>query len=258
MNEKDLTELLRRETDDLAPDVLSLVAGGLRRGRVRQRRRRVAAAVATSAAAVLVTVGGVQLIGSDGPATRGIAPAAPSVTSAPSDTSAPSTPSHPSRTPDSEPPPKAELAVTTEQVPTTFATLEPGEVSAPSAKSGPDTAPVVDFTWMGFGIRVGLTPDDYATGRSVPSPARRCAELGDGSVCRPGPDGTVVSTSSFTNPAVDGGTQVRSVTVFRPDGWDVLVMAYNGPGKEGPAIAAEPPLDLEQLQRIASSDVWFR
>ncbi len=66
-------------------------------------------------------------------------------------------------------------------------------------------------------------------------------------------------TSSFTNPAVDSGTDVRSVTVFRrPDGWDVLVMAYNGPAKEGPVTAAEPPFDLQELQRIASSDVWFR
>ena len=57
---------------------------------------------------------------------------------------------------------------------------------------------------------------------------------------------------------MDGGTDVRSVSVFRPDGWDVLVMAYNGPRKEGPVLAAEPPFDLRELQRIASSDVWFR
>ncbi|QNN53657.1 hypothetical protein [Nocardioides mesophilus] len=244
MNEKDVTDLLQRATRELSPDVHTMVAYGLRRGRVRQRRRRAVAAGAASAAAVLVTVGGVQLLGSAGPAPRPIAPA---------DSATPSVPSPaPSRAA------KARLAVATEQVPTTFASIAPGEVSPPSAKSGPDSAPVVDFTWRGFGIRVGLTPDDYVTGRSIPDPARRCAEQGDGSVCRPGPDGTVVSTSSFTNPAVDGGTQVRSVTVFRPDGWDVLVMAYNGPGKEGPVTADAPPLGLPQLQRIASSDVWFR
>ncbi len=89
-------------------------------------------------------------------------------------------------------------------------------------------------------------------------PARRCAEQAEADRCRPGPDGTVVVTSDATNPEVDGGTRVRSVNVFRPDGWDVLVMAYNGPGKEGPAIADEPPFDVQQLLRIASSDVWFR
>ena len=76
--------------------------------------------------------------------------------------------------------------------------------------------------------------------------------------CRPGPDGTVIATSSSTNPAVDGGTDERSVWVFRPDGWDVLVMAYNGPAKAGPVIADEPPFSLQELQQIASSDVWFR
>lgn len=245
MNEKNMTDLLQRATRDLTPDVPALVAGGLRRGQVRQRRRRTAAAVVTSAAAVLVTVGAFQLLSGDATST-GIAPA---------DTAPPSAST---RSPSPEAAAKAELAVTTEQVPTTFASLQPGRVSTPSPKSGPDAAPVVDFTWEGFGVRVGLTPDDYVTGRSTADPARRCAEQAGGQPCRSGPEGTAVSTSSFTNPGVDGGTDVRSVTVFRPDGWDVLVMAYNGPAKEGPVTADEPPFDLQQLQRIASSDVWFR
>lgn len=248
MNENDLTDLLQRATRDLAPDVGALVAGGRRRGQVRQRRRRTAAAVATGAAAVLVAAAGLQMLTADDTASRGISPADPAPPSAP----ASSEPARPA------PVARAELAVTTDQVPTTFASLEPGQVSKPSSQSGPDTAPVVDFTWKGFGIRVGLTPDDYVSGRSVPDPARRCAEQAGADQCRPGPGGVVISSSSFTNPVADGGTRVRSVNVFRPDGWDVLVMAYNGPGKEGPVIASEPPFDLRQLQRIASSDVWFQ
>lgn len=246
MNEKDMTELLQRATEELTPDVQALVAGGLRRGQVRQRRRRTAAAAVTSAAVVLLAAGGFQMLRADGTTSRGIAPADPAPPSASTRPARPETTA------------KSELAVNTEQVPTTFASLEPGQVSAPSPKSGPDAAPVVDFTWEGFGVRVGLTPDDYVTGRSTADPALRCAEQAEGQQCRSGPGGTAVITSSFTNPAVDGGTDVRSVTVFRPDGWDVLVMAYNGPAKEGPVTAAEPPFDLQELQRIASSDVWFR
>lgn len=246
MNENDVSDLLHRATRDLAPDVGSLVAGGIRRGQVRQRRRRTAAAVTTSAAVVLVAAAGFQLLTAEDTASRGISPVDP----APPSASARS--AHPA------PVARAELAVTTTQVPAAFASLAPGRVSRASSKSGPDAAPVVDFTWDGFGIRVGLTPDDYVTGRSVPDPARRCAEQAQGDPCRPGPGGTVVSTSSTTNPAADGGTHVRSVSVFRPDGWDVLVMAYNGPGKEGPVLASEPPFDRRQLLRIASSDVWFR
>ena len=235
-----LSDLLERATRDLTPDLEALVAGGVRRGRIRQRRRRVASTVAGAATAVLVVAVGWQVVGGDDVGSRGIDPA----TTVPSAVN----PSAPVR---------AELAVTTEQVPTTFASLEPGEVSAPSTRSGPDEAPVVDFTWNGFGVRVGITPDDYVSGESVPDPARRCAEQSDGESCRPGPGGTIISTWSSTSPPVDGGTTVRSVSVYRPDGWDVLVMAYNGPGKEGPVTAEQPPFDLQELERIAASDAWF-
>lgn len=254
MNEQEMANLLDRATRDLAPDIEALVAGGLRRGQARRHRRQMVTTVATTVAAVLViVVAGSQLLGPGGAADRAIDPAdsVPSTLASPSPTaSAPPTgPTSPTR---------ARLAVTTEQIPKTFASLEPGLVSAPSAESGPDTAPVVDFTWNGFGIRVGLTPDDYVTGRRVPDPARRCAEQAGGDPCRPGPDGTVISTTSSTNPKVDGGTEVGSARVFRPDGWDVLVMAYNGPAKQGPATAVKPPFTLPELQRIATSNIWFR
>ncbi|MEP7088893.1 MAG: hypothetical protein ABI776_02200 [Nocardioidaceae bacterium] len=253
-----MASLLHRATRDLAPDVEALVAGGLRRGQVRRRRRRIAATavtVATSMAAVLaVIVASSQLLGPGGVPDRADDPAdsAPTAAVSPSPTTSASTPARPAGRI------QARLAVTTEQVPTTFASLEPGQVGVPSADSGPDAAPVVDFTWNHFGIRVGITPDDYATGHSVPDPVRRCAEQSGGAPCRPGPDGTAISTSSSTSPAVDGGTVMRSVWVFRPDGWDVLVAAYNGPSRQGPVTADKPPLTLRELEHVATSDVWFR
>ncbi len=252
MNEQEMADLLDRGTRDLEPDVEALVAGGLRRGQVRRHRRQTAAAVTSTVVAVVAIVAaGSQLLGPGGGAHRPTGPAG-SVTS----TVAPP-PSPTVSTPPPTAPAKARLAVTTGQVPTTFAALEPGTVSAPSAKSGPDAAPVVDFTWNGFRVRVGITPDDYVTGRPMPDPARRCAEQAGGAPCRPGPDGTVISTSSATNPSRDGGTDVRSVWVFRPDGWDVLVMAYNGPSKQGPVTADKPPFTLRELRRVATSDIWF-
>lgn len=254
MNEQEMADLLDRATRDLAPDVEALVAGGLRRGQVRRHRRQMVATVTSTVVAVLaIVVAGSQLLGPGGIANRVIDPAGsatPTVGPASPTISAPK-PTSPTTT-------KARLAVTTEQIPTTFSSLEPGKVSTPSAKSGPDAAPVVDFTWNGFGIRVGITPDDYVTGRSVPDPARRCAEQAGGDPCRPGPDGTVISTTSVTNPTADGGTDMRSAWVFRPDGWDVLVMAYNAPSKQGPVTADKPPFTLPELRRIATSDIWFR
>lgn len=274
MNEKELTELLERATRDLGPDIEALVAGGLRRGQVRQRRRRVGAAVAAAVAAVLVVGAGSQLLGADGSGGRALDPAdSPPASTSPSAASISPT-SNASPPPDSSDsarptaptrrtaPVRARLAVTTAQVPAAFASLQPGEVGAPSAGSGPDSAPVVDFTWNGFGVRVGLTPDDYVSGAPVPDPARRCAEDGvEGggvSPCRPGPDGTVIQTLTSASPEVDGGTTERMVAVYRPDGWDVLVMAYNGPGKDGPPTADQPPFDIAELRQIALSDSWFR
>ncbi len=256
MNENEMTELLHRATRDLVPDVDALVAGGLQRGLVRRRRRRTAAAVGAGAAAVLVTAGALQLLGDDSVRGRVVLPAdTPSATP----TTPTTRPSSPAPTPSAGPTARARLAVTTEQVPATFASLEPGRVSAPEPKSGPDSAPVVDFTWNGFGIRVGLTPDDYATGERVTDPWLRCNEDSPApDSCRPGPDGSVVSTSAGVNPPVDGGATVWSAQVFRADGWDVLVMEYNGPGKEGPPTADRPPFSVEELLTIAASDVWFR
>lgn len=206
-----------------------------------------------SQAVSVVIVASSQVLGPGGDPDRADDPAgSASAALSPSPTVGSSTPTRPAGRV------RARLAVTTEQVPATFASLEPGQVGVPSAKSGPDAAPVVDFTWDHFGIRVGITPDDYVTGRSVPDPARRCVEQAGGGTCRPGPDGTVVSTSSSTNPEVDGGTAVRSVSAFRPDGRDVLVMANNGPTRQGPVIADKPPLTLTELEHVATSDLWFR
>ncbi len=252
MNEQEMADLLDRATRDLTPNVDALVVGGLRRGQVRLRRRRATAALATVAAVLTVMVAGSQLLGPGGAGGRAVDPAGPSAPMvSPSPTLGSPAPTGPAPTT------RARLAVTTAQVPATFASLEPGRVSAPSAKSGPDRAPVVDFTWNGFGVRVGITPDDYVSGRPVPDPSDRCAQQAGGDVCRGGPDGTVTSTSSSTSPPADGGTAVRSVWVFRPDGWDVLVVAYNGPAKQGPVTADQPPFTLAELGRIAASDVWF-
>ena len=51
-----VTELLRRASDDLAPDVDRLVSGGITRGRTRQRRARIGTTVASLAVIGVVGV----------------------------------------------------------------------------------------------------------------------------------------------------------------------------------------------------------
>ena len=55
-----VTELLRRASDDLAPDVDRLVSGGITRGRSRQRRARIGTTVASLA--VIGVVGGLAVV----------------------------------------------------------------------------------------------------------------------------------------------------------------------------------------------------
>ncbi len=144
VNEDEISTLFQRATRDLTPDVGSLVAGGVRRGRVRQRRRRVVGGGAL-VAVVLVAGAGWQLGGQDASGSRAIDPAAPR----PSATAPTTLPSSPRASADGSTAPavtapatpaRVALAVTTAEVPTTFASLAPGDVTAP--EPGPDrTAP---------------------------------------------------------------------------------------------------------------------
>ncbi|NYJ02298.1 hypothetical protein HNR19_002996 [Nocardioides thalensis] len=62
MNEHDLTALLERSTEDLAPDVERLLAAGVARGRSSLRRRRVALSLGTAAAVATALAAGVTLL----------------------------------------------------------------------------------------------------------------------------------------------------------------------------------------------------
>jgi hypothetical protein len=66
MNEQELTALLERGAQDLAPDIDRLVGGGAARGRRSVRRRRVGVGVAAVAVVGAVGIGAVVLPGSDG------------------------------------------------------------------------------------------------------------------------------------------------------------------------------------------------
>ncbi len=81
-----VTELLRRASDDLTPDVDRLVRGGITRGRSRQRRARIGTTVASLA--VIGVVGALaavvpQLDGADSARDPGIATEGPSATATP-------------------------------------------------------------------------------------------------------------------------------------------------------------------------------
>ncbi|WP_193612438.1 hypothetical protein [Nocardioides lijunqiniae] len=252
----DSTSTLQRAASRLEPDVDRLVAGGTARGRRLRRRRRVGGGI-TAAAVVGLVAAGVAVVPQvlDGGASPRGGAAASDPT--PTPTPDPTTPTAPTRRP---------LAVTQAQVPATFAELFPGQVTELPAKEVVDEAPIVDFRWNGFGVRVGITPAEYSLPYSVDTgeqigtaggPRKRCRTGGLGG-CVPGPDGSWVATYVNTGPAVDGGVSSRFVTVYTADGWDVMVVSHNAASSKGSELLAdEPPFTVAQLKQAALSGIWF-
>ena len=87
-------------------------------------------------------------------------------------------------------------------------------------------------------------------------------------ICDPGPgvDCTTLDDGSRLlreDTYASGGTDVpasfeeRTVTLATPDGWQIDVIARNTTDeKEGDVVADEPVLTLDEMQALATSEVW--
>jgi hypothetical protein len=254
-----VSALLRAGSADLDAhlgwDPDALARGGLALGRRRRHRRRVASSLAALALVVVAGVGVALGVGDD---TRRAVD--PPVAETPSASASPS-----SLEPTTGP---RGLAITAAGLPGTFTSLLPGDVSVPAAKPGeenpmdgfdprqrvdgappfPDSEPgpgiYADLVWDGVPVRVAVAPTDPAYGDT---PLERCVGAGEGGngTCVATPDGGVLQETSST---ADEGYEVRVVTRWTPDLWQVTAMK-NGPG-DGPTLA--------QLRTVVESDAWFR
>ena len=150
-----------------------------------------------------------------------------------------------------------DLGVTADQVPATFASVLPGDITQLPQKE-PDI-PIVDFRWNGFATRVGLISDSFITGERVADPKKRCEQFGSGFDCTPGRvAGSYEQSNTWTGPPVDGGVTVRLLTVYFAEGWDVTVTIANAADtKNSPVLSPDVPLTMEQLRQVAYSDGWF-
>ncbi len=244
MTEQQAVDLLDRVTTDLAVDP-GLVAGAVSRGRRHRRRHLVGTAAVTVAVLGLTGAGLTVALSGQGGDSRGVDPAPVATDPPQQDAPAPLT--------------MAKLVATAHQVPRTFASIIPGEITAVPNKVWDDHNPIIDFLWNGYAVRVGLTADDYVSGQRVIDPLRRCHEQGIGQPCTPGQvPGSYEQTMTWTGPREDGGVTVRTLTVYLPTGRDVTVMESNAAGwKDSPVLTSDLPLTLDQLRLVAYSDVWF-
>lgn len=241
-----LQTLFRDSTNALSPEVATLVAGGIARGRRQRSRRRAGSALAAVAVfGVIGSVAGADLLG-DSKQGAGFATNEPELPA----------PAEPTVV---KPPERRELAVTAEGIPDRFAELFPGSIEEVAQKPLDDANPIVEFRWNGYAVRVALTTEQYVSGGLVGTPMERCRlEGGMSGRCVTGPNGAAITSMTWTGPPADGGVTSSALSVFTADGWTVTVMAHNAAdSKDSQVLSERPPFSLHELRRAATSEVWF-
>jgi hypothetical protein len=232
----DLTDVLHRATDGLAPEEPDrLLDRAVRRGAgLRRRRHAVAATSAVSgllAAGVLAAV----VLGRPAPATD-----RPTVTETGPTASSP-TATAPGMLVD-----RADFGAT-------FAAVLPGRVTEEHdvtadhvhEKGGYESS----FDWNGFPVSVAMWPYD---GSARAGCLGAVGDRGSEQFCVRVRGGWAVHDRTMSDADFN-----RWVSVFRDNGFRVWVMIANGPGK-GSATGGPPPLDVPDLEQVATSDRWFR
>ncbi len=260
-----VTELLRRASDDLAPDIDRLVGGGITRGRSRQRRARIGTTVASLA--VIGVIGGLAAVvphigGADSARDPGIADGGGVVATEVPTPEAPASPD-----PDVAPP--ADMLRTL--VPPARMEQLLAETTGASQvvdvevdQSGKDLARLyyatVDGAQVSFRIRWYNNPLVVEDGGEPLAPSHICEPAVEDD-CTTLPDGSRLLREE-ARPG--GGTGVpetfleRSLTLATYDGWQIDVIARNTTDeKQGDVVAADPVLTMAQMEALATSVDWF-
>ncbi|HEX5916691.1 MAG TPA: hypothetical protein VFY76_02500 [Nocardioides sp.] len=246
-----VTELLRRASDGLTPDVDRLVSGGITRGRRRRRHALIRTTVASLA--VIGVAGGLTAVvprlgGDDSARDPGVATDGPVVTATEAPTSEPT----PAPTDGST----ASLRfreVPARQVPeVALSLLEP---PATETLGEPDVhldEPGHRVVWArldGMVTEFGL----LETGPRARSTCQRDAKS-LGGTCQEVEEGLMLLT---WGPVTVDGVTCQGADVERP-GHELWATSCNAASsKSSPPLADEPPLSVVQLVEIAANDYWF-
>ncbi|HEX6328222.1 MAG TPA: hypothetical protein VFZ72_16770 [Jiangellaceae bacterium] len=246
---------MRAAADEIEPPVQELVDGGLARGRRLRRRHRMVVA-GTGLVAVTVVASGIVM--------------AAQFTAGPQDVAAPrddtsrsvveAAPANPGAS-DADVSAEVEPISSEDMLETLIELLPPGETTDGEAlpqdvvdgmRGNP--AAIVTFDDGAGAANVSLTLYDFPTGGGCqhPSPNVQCTEeiLDDGSVLR------ITQRPTYTD-----GRQPELIewwaTLERPDGLEIHLQQNNALGeKDVPATRPLPPLTVEQMEAIVTSDRW--
>lgn len=234
----DLTDVLHRATEGLSPEAPDLLLeGAVRRGAGLRRRRR--AVTAASAVSGLAAVGVlmVALLGRPAPTTR-TTPVEPGPTASSATTA-----------------PEARVTVARHDFGATFRRIIPGTITdehdTPAGRVHEKDGYASDFLWNGYRVYLMIAP------RFHHDPGAECRQATRGSF------------GTETCVRVRGGWASRDSTMYEQDyaryasvhldnGFRMWVMINNSSGEKGSATGGPPPLDVPDLERVATSDLWFR
>ncbi len=255
-----LETLFRDSSSDLSPDVAGLVAGGIARGRARRRRQGVGAALATVA-----VFGVIGVAASVAPGLGDSGDPAPAASTG-------SDPVKPTEKPEVTPAAQtidAELAIPANDIPAEIATMLATDLPDALESLGPvlrehpyplvDTATqkIVHFRFDGT-----LTTFSVEPAQGLGTCAQFAQQSNDNTGCQV-VDGLEVLTWPYRSleelaSALESGEVLSQGVMVWQHGYVVSALSYNAPhGKDVPTIMDAPPISVEQLTEVASSEVWF-
>ncbi len=237
MTQREALDLLERATSDLPLDLHSIVAGSVRRGRIRRRHRRIRTTLAAAAAAGAVGLGvAVMPLGGGGGGEVAIEP-----TVGPSETTAPSPSIPAART----------FSASAKDFPYIVARLADIEdVEGPLRT--PDYPFVDDATghWIAHFRLDGMLVSVMVY--RVSDDQRLACQESYGP-CREVEGGWIGSTAG----APQGGVSSNYATLWRGD-YEIALRAYNAAdSKHSRVLSERPPLTPEEIEEIVLNDVWF-
>ncbi|WP_067432329.1 hypothetical protein [Nocardioides jensenii] len=255
--EPGVQDLLHRATGDLSPDVETLVAGGIARGRTRRQRRRVGTAIASVAAVGVIGAGAVvvpQLFGDASTPARGARGA------------------DENRQVASAPEVRAQRAlIPTDQMEAVVRRLLPAGLAVTGLSVRFDRAdpksPAHRINFTVDGASVSIYIDQYNPQWRLDKgyePITIDSECAQSSSCEQADDGSYLRKESRVPQWGEGmgpANQVSNDASFwGVDGYRFYSMALNTGAEKGSGgiVAVEPPLTSEQLATIISSDLWYR
>lgn len=235
-----VTDLLRRASDDLAPDVDRIVRGGITRGRTRQRRARIGTTIASLA--VIGVVGGLAVVVprlGDPDSARGPEIATDGATAT------------------STPGPGAQLRLKdmgADQLPAiAISLLSTGRTEVPNdvvvLRDGADDK-LVQFRTDGMvtdlGVEAGGSPSlSECRANDAERLGGTCSELDDDAVIL------------LWGPTLTDGVTCQGVNVQR-SGFQVWATSCNAAdAKDSPPLAPDPFFSLPELGEMAASEFWF-